>query len=80
MGKDSSLAGLAIRDGGLPPGSVIVAIRRDSQNIPVSGGTVIQDGDMLSMFATPAGLSEVSATVRGPGQPGPQAHGEGQLA
>jgi CIC family chloride channel protein len=78
VGKNAPLAGHAISDAGLPPGSVIVAIRRDGRNIPVSGGTVIEEGDMLSMFASTAGLSEVSATVRGPGKPGHQAHGEGQ--
>jgi len=69
VGRGSPLAGRAIRDGGLPPGSVIVAIRRDGQNIPVSGGTVIHDGDMLSMFASAGRLSEVTAAVHDPGRP-----------
>ncbi|MGH3170628.1 MAG: TrkA C-terminal domain-containing protein [Trebonia sp.] len=70
VGKNAPVAGQAIRDAGLPPGSVIVAIRRQDRNVPVNGGTVIEEGDMLSMFASPDRLGEVSATVRGPGQPG----------
>jgi NhaP-type Na+/H+ and K+/H+ antiporter len=57
VGKDSPLAGRAVRDGGLPPGSVIVAVRRDGQNIPVSGGTLLEEGDVLSIFASPDRLS-----------------------
>jgi CIC family chloride channel protein len=69
VGKDAPAVGRAIRDIGLPPGSVIVAIRRRDQNLPAVGGTVIEEGDMLSMFANPDRLSEVSAVVRGPSRP-----------
>jgi chloride channel protein, CIC family len=80
VGRDSPLAGRAIRDAGLPPGSVIIAVRRDDQNLPVGGGTVIEEGDTLSMFASPDRLNQVSAMVRGPGQPGPpETRGEDQL-
>jgi H+/Cl- antiporter ClcA len=80
VGEDSPLAGRAIRDGGLPPGSVVVAIRRGDQNLTVTGGTLVEKGDVLSMFADPGKLSEISATVHGPAQPGPpEARGESQL-
>ncbi|HWG01725.1 MAG TPA: chloride channel protein [Trebonia sp.] len=79
VGKHSPLAGQAIRDGGLPPGTVIVTIKRAGENIPVGGGTVIEGGDMLSMFASPGTLDQVTSMVRGPGQPALRAHTEGEL-
>jgi CIC family chloride channel protein len=44
----SELAGRRIRDAGLPPGCVIVSVRRDGDQIAVTGDTVLAAGDLVT--------------------------------
>jgi CIC family chloride channel protein len=47
------LAGRAVRDAPLPPGSVVVAIRRGRGYLTPAGDTVLQEGDALTLLHLP---------------------------
>jgi CIC family chloride channel protein len=80
VGKGSPLAGRAVGDGRLPRGCVIVTIERDGVRQPVHGSSVIEAGDVLSMFTGPAEADRVRALVRGGAPPeAPGLHGETQM-
>jgi CIC family chloride channel protein len=46
----SPLAGRPVRGAGLPPGCVIVSLRRDGEQVPVTGDTVLAAGDMVTVL------------------------------
>ena len=49
-GPDVDLAGLRIREVDWPPTTRVMAIRRDDATVPVSGHTVLESGDRLSVL------------------------------
>ena len=71
IGKDSRLAGKAIRHAGLPAGCVIVTVQRGDERMAANGNTVLKAGDVLAMFASPAGVGAITVLVRGSEQPEP---------
>ncbi len=80
VGAGSPVASRAIRNCGLPPGSVIITVQRGDERLAANGATVLVEGDMLSMFVPPADVEAVSDLVRGPNQPEPpEMRGEGQM-
>ncbi len=80
VGSGSPLAGRPIRDSGLPPECVIVSIQRGQESIPAEGGTILRDGDVLSIFASPARLEQIGGMVRGASPPEPpEMQGKNQM-
>lgn len=80
IGRGSPLAGRAIRDAGLPPGCVIITIQRGNERLSAGGNSVLEEGDVLSMFAGPAEIEELTRLVRGAsGAEPPEMRGESQM-
>lgn len=61
--SDSAVVGRRILDLGLPPGSLVVLIIRGETTIVPSGGTVIEPGDELLIFADRDQLSGIVAII-----------------
>lgn len=53
IGKDSPLVGHALRENLLPQGAVVVSAQRDNSLIFGVGGTILQAGDIITVFARP---------------------------
>lgn len=66
---DSVAAGQRVLDLGFPPGSLVVLIIRGEQTIVPSGGTVVEAGDELLMFADKEELAKINAIVLRSGRP-----------
>ena len=49
----SPLAGRTIATAGLPDGVLVVSLQRDDTVVPVSGASVLQPGDILTVLARP---------------------------
>ncbi len=80
MGAGSPFAGRPIRSAGLPPGCVIVTVQRDGQRLSPTGDTVLEVGDVLSMFVPSAETTRLTAKVRGAPEPdSPEMGGESQM-
>jgi len=60
---DSAAAGRRILDLGLPPGSLVALIIRGEQTLVPSGGTVVNPGDDLLMFADKDELAVINAII-----------------
>ncbi len=60
---DSAVAGRRILDLGLPPGSLVALIIRGEQTLVPSGGTVVNPGDDLLMFADKDELAVINAII-----------------
>ncbi|WP_366552566.1 Trk system potassium transporter TrkA [Aquibaculum sediminis] len=57
--ETSGLAGSSIREAGLPEGVVIGALVRNGAFVVPRGGTVIQAGDLVVLFAKPGAVKKV---------------------
>ena len=62
------LAGQPIGAAGLPPGCVIVSVRRDGADVTVSGDTVLMAGDLVTALTTPETAGAFSQLARGTAQ------------
>ena len=52
-GRTAELAGRALRDLDLPPGTLVALIRRRGETLVPRGGTVLEAGDRLTVLGTP---------------------------
>ena len=80
VGAGSRLSGKALRVAGLPPGCVVITVQRGDERLAATGETVIHEGDVLSLFASPGEIDAVTDMVRGKSQPEPpEMRGESQM-
>ncbi|HWQ35265.1 MAG TPA: potassium/proton antiporter [Blastocatellia bacterium] len=63
---DSAAAGHRVMDLALPQGTLIVLLFRDSESIVPGGGTVIEAGDRLIVFAARDALAATEAALKTP--------------
>ncbi len=66
--EGSALAGRTIVEAALPQGALIVIVSRGTDFIVPRGGTVLEPGDTLLMFADPRSREAVLALAAGPGE------------
>jgi len=59
------LIGQALRDIRLPEGSLVALIRRFGETLVPRGGTVLREGDRLTIIGAPAGLREIELEYGG---------------
>lgn len=64
---DSAAAGQRVMDLALPQGTLIVLLCRGSESIVPGGGTVIEAGDRLIVFAAREALAATEAAIKTPG-------------
>jgi CIC family chloride channel protein len=60
IAPSAPLAGQPVRAAGLPPGCVIVSLRRDGEHVAVSGDTMLAAGDLVTVLTAP----ETAGTFR----------------
>jgi len=58
-------AGRAIRDAGLPVGTIVVTVERDGALLFADGATVLEPGDLVSALARPDGVGAVRQKLEG---------------
>ncbi|MGH9071095.1 MAG: chloride channel protein [Acidimicrobiales bacterium] len=72
VGANSFLAGQSLADAGLPPGTIVMTIQRDSQLVLPRGGTVLQVGDRVGALTRGGDAEAVRALLSGaPPEPEP---------
>ena len=71
VGEGSPLAGVALRDAGLPPGCIVVSVQRGEQMLFATGSTVIERGDLVSALTNPTTAEAARRMVRGTDEPPP---------
>ncbi len=71
----SPLAGKEVRAAGLPPGCVVVSVRRGDGHVPVTAGTVLAAGDQVTALTTPQTAGDFRDLAAG--APGAAASGDG---
>lgn len=71
VGKDSCLAGKALRNADLPAGSIVVALQRGGQTIFATAETRLEVGDLVSAFASPSAADATRRIIRGTEDPAP---------
>lgn len=65
LGKRSSLAGHTVRDAPLPAGMLVVSIQRTGETIFPRAVTVVQTGDLLTVWAPPGQIAAMHAVLEG---------------
>jgi H+/Cl- antiporter ClcA len=65
IGPGTPLAGRAVRAAGLPPGCVIVSLRRDGEQVAVTGDTVLAAGDLVTALTAPETAVALRQLARG---------------
>ena len=53
IAPSAPLAGQPVRAAGLPPGCVIVSLRRDGEHVAVNGDTMLAAGDLVTVLTAP---------------------------
>ncbi|MGH3249909.1 MAG: chloride channel protein [Trebonia sp.] len=61
----SPLAGRTVHGAGLPPGCVIVSLRRDGEQVTVGGDTVLAAGDLVTALVAPRTVADFRRLARG---------------
>lgn len=69
VGPHSRLVSVPLRQATLPPGSIIMAVRRGDQLLFANGSTVLAEGDIVSALAGPATADALAQRIRGDGRP-----------
>jgi mannitol/fructose-specific phosphotransferase system IIA component (Ntr-type) len=67
VGARTGLAGLEVKQFGLPEGTLIAMIRRDDEVVIPDGDTVLMVGDRLTMLGRPESIAELRDRYRGEG-------------
>jgi CIC family chloride channel protein len=65
IGNDSSLAGLSLKDAGLPISIIVTTIQRKRDLVVPTGGTKLQAGDELMLIGRPNDIEAVRTTAAG---------------
>ena len=68
----SSAVGRTIVERAMPPGLLIVFLERNDTHVAPGGGTVLQAGCRLHLFAERGAIQEVRAWLAWPAGPAPQ--------
>ena len=66
VGPSSPVLGAALKDAGLPPGCIVVAVQRGEQLVFPSGATILAEGDLVSVLAGPGDAGAVTLRISGP--------------
>ncbi len=73
VGAGSPVAGVPLGSAGLPPGCIVVSIRRGERTLFPTGSTTLEHGDLVSALASPTAAEEARRMIRGTDQPKPPA-------
>ena len=65
VGPDAAVAGRAVGQLDLPPGTVFMTIQRGTQILFVGADTVLEHGDQLALITRPANIDTIRRTLGG---------------
>jgi CIC family chloride channel protein len=71
VGGDSRLAGRTLAEVAMPSGSIVISIQRGEHMIFASGSTRLEQGDLVSVLASPDSAEETRQLIRGSEEPEP---------
>lgn len=71
VGPRSKLVGVTLRRAGLPPGCIVFSLQRGEQLVFATGGSMFEEGDVVSALAHADTRVALAALIRGSDEPEP---------
>ena len=71
VGADSPVVDVPLATAGLPPGCIVLSVKRGRQMLFATGSTALQEGDLVSALARPTTAEAARRMIRGTDQPKP---------